>query len=352
MGTIIPRKRKDGTTGYTAQIEKNKGGEIVWSEAQTFDRRKAAEAWLARREVELAQPGALERKDDPPLAAVIDRYIAESKKRIGRTKAQVLRTIKGSDLAELRCSKIGSADLIAFAQSLPVQPSTVQNYLSHLGAVFAVARPAWGYPLDRQAIRDAFVVAKKLGVTGKGRSRDRRPTLAELDKLMEHFGTVKARRPLTAPMQKIIVFALYSARRQEEITRITWDDYDKTRVMVRDMKHPGDKDGNDTWCDLPAEAAAIIDTMPKTYEQDGLGDQAIASLHYFLGGCDWYITEKDAEAPDSLGQHQAFGWADLGGGGELGYISLVELLANGAELDFHFRPCTLAALKAAGKITP
>ena len=103
--------------------------------------------------------------------------------------------------------------------------------------------------------------------------------------------------------------------------------------------------------DTAVRLAGIIDTMPKTYEQDGLGDQAIASLHYFLGGCDWYITEKDAEAPDSLGQHQAFGWADLGGGGELGYISLVELLANGAELDFHFRPCTIAALKAAGKIT-
>lgn len=263
MGTIISRPRKDGTLGHTAQIVRKRNGEIVWSEAQTFDRRKAAEAWLARREAELAQPGAMERKDDPPLGQVIDRYIAESKKRIGRTKAQVLRTIKSSDIAELRCSKIGSADLIAFAQSLPVQPSTVQNYLSHLGAIFRIARPAWGYPLDRQAIQDAFVVAKKLGVTGKGKSRDRRPTLEELDRIMEHFGEVKARRPLTAPMQKIIVFALFSTRRQDEITRITWADYDKTRVMVRDMKHPGDKEGNDTWCELPPEASAVIETMPK-----------------------------------------------------------------------------------------
>lgn len=267
MGTIISRKRKDGTTGYRAQIVRKKNGLIEWRETQTFDRHQAAKAWLARREAELARPGAMERKDDPPLADVIDRYIAESKRRIGRTKAQVLRTIKASSLAEVRCSKIGSADLIAFAQSLPVQPSTVQNYLSHLGAVFAVARPAWGYPLDRQAIQDAFVVAKKLGVTGKGRSRERRPTLDELDRLMVHFGQVKAKRPLSAPMQKIIVFALFSTRRQEEITRITWADYDKTRVMVRDMKHPGDKEGNDTWCELPPEAAAVIDSMPKIERQ-------------------------------------------------------------------------------------
>jgi len=263
MGTIIERRRKNGTTGYTAQIEKNKGGVIIWSEAQTFDRRKAAEAWLARREVELAQPGAMERVDDPPLGDVIDRYIAESKRKIGRTKAQVLRTIKRHPIAELRCSEVGSSDLIAFAQSLPVAPSTVQNYLSHLGAVFAVAKPAWDYPLDQRAIKDTFVVAKKMGVTGKGRSRERRPTLDELDKLMTHFGQVKAKRPMTAPMQKIIVFALFSTRRQEEITRITWADYDETRVLVRDMKHPGDKEGNDTWCELPPEAAAVIDTMPK-----------------------------------------------------------------------------------------
>lgn len=263
MGTIIERRRKDGTTGYTAQIVKKKDGKTVWNEVQTFDRRAAAKAWLARREVELAQPGAMERLDDPALAVVIDRYIAESKKAIGRTKAQVLRTIKGLPIAELRCSEIGSADLIAFAQSLTVSPATVQNYLSHLGAVFAIARPMWKYPLDQQAIRDAFTVTGKMGITGKSRQRDRRPTLDELDRLLVHFGKVKANRPDTAPMQKIIVFALFSTRRQEEITRITWPDYDKTRVMVRDMKHPGDKAGNDTWCELPPEASAIIETMPK-----------------------------------------------------------------------------------------
>lgn len=264
MGTIIARKRADGSTGYTAQILKKKAGKIIFREAKTFDRKQAASAWLARRETELAQPGAMERKADPKLGAVIDRYIAESKNEIGRTKAQVLKTIKASDLAEIHCSRVTSADLVAFAQSLDVQPSTVQNYLSHLGAVFAVARPAWGYPLDKSVMQDAFTATKKLGVTGKSNARDRRPTLAELDKLMEHFGKVRAYRPKSIPMQKIVPFALFSTRRQEEITRVTWADYDKTRVMVRDMKHPGDKQGNDQWCDLPPEAAAIIESMPRT----------------------------------------------------------------------------------------
>jgi integrase len=277
MGTIIPRKRKDGTVGYTAQIVVKRGGAIAHREAQTFDRKQAARHWLFRRETELREPGALEKAPDPPLADVIDRYITESRRKIGRTKAQVLRTIKTHRIASLPCSKITSTDVVAFAQSLPVQPQTVHNYLSHLAAVFAVAKPAWGYPLNRQAIKDAMVVTKRLGVTSKSRSRDRRPTLAELDRLMQHFGTVKARRPLSAPMQKIVIFALFSTRRLEEITRIRWDDYDENRVLVRDMKHPGDKQGNDTWCELPPPASAIIESMPKAakeifpYSTDAIG---------------------------------------------------------------------------------
>ena len=95
------------------------------------------------------------------------------------------------------------------------------------------------------------------------------------------------------------------------------------------------------------ELAALISTMPKTYEQDGKCEAAIAHLHYFTAGADWYITEKDAETPDEPGQHQAFGLADLfGDGGELGYISIIELIENGAELDIHWTPRALSEIAA------
>lgn len=87
-----------------------------------------------------------------------------------------------------------------------------------------------------------------------------------------------------------------------------------------------------------AEMAGIVTTMPKTYETDGLGNQAIVSLHYFIGNCDWWITEKD------LGdeQLQAFGRANLGYGSELGYISITEIIAAGAELDLYWTPKPLS----------
>lgn len=100
--------------------------------------------------------------------------------------------------------------------------------------------------------------------------------------------------------------------------------------------------------DKIVEMAGIVSGMPKTYETDSQGDQAIAYLHYFSRGADWYITEKDAgDGPDDTEQHQAFGLADLGHGGELGYISIVELVQNGVELDLYFTPKPLAAIRAA-----
>jgi len=118
MGTIIARKRKDGSTGYHAQVTIKRGGEIVHRETRTFDRRQAASAWMEKRETELAKPGALERQNmpDPKLSAVIDRYIEESIKEIGRTKAQVLATIKDYDIADLKCSEVTSEHLVSFAK--------------------------------------------------------------------------------------------------------------------------------------------------------------------------------------------------------------------------------------------
>ena len=93
--------------------------------------------------------------------------------------------------------------------------------------------------------------------------------------------------------------------------------------------------------ELVGNLITALDTMPKVYEQDGLGDQAVIHLHYFTGSQDWYITERDT----SEEQHQAFGLADFGDGGELGYISIAELIKHGVELDLYWKPRTLAEIR-------
>jgi integrase len=266
MGTILERKRKDGTVGYTAMIRLKKWGKLVFSETETFDRKQAATAWLKKRETELAQPGALTKPQDPLLKDVIDKYNEDKLRPHGKTKDQVLRSIKNHEIGGMHCSEITSQDLVRFAQSIDAQPSTRGNYISHLASIFSVARPAWGYPLDKQAMDDARTVLVKLGLTGKSKQRNRRPTLDELDKLMRYYTVMQIKRVDAIPMTRIIPFAIFSTRRQEEITTIVGKDLDKANLemIVRDMKNPGEKIGNDVATTLTPEALQFIELQPET----------------------------------------------------------------------------------------
>lgn len=92
------------------------------------------------------------------------------------------------------------------------------------------------------------------------------------------------------------------------------------------------------------ELTHTITYMPKTGETDGQGDDAMVQLHYFLGGSDWWITEKDVEEE----QLQAFGFVCLNGWtdmAELGYISIEEVIGAGAEIDLNWQPIPLRTVK-------
>ena len=260
MGTIIRRLRKDGTMGHTAQIRIKKDGKVIHTESQTFDRDGPARVWMAQREAELAKPGGMATKEDPMLSVVIDTYLTDKLKPHGKTKDQVLRTIKQSWIGEKRCSEIKSATIIEYLKGLESQPQTRGNYLSHLSAVIAVARPAWGYPLDKEAAEDARVVADKLGLISRSKSRTRRPTLDELNRLMGYYETMERKRPDALPMQRLILFSIFSTRRQEETCRIAAEDINaaNSQVIVRDMKNPGEKVGNDVTTTLTPEALRLI----------------------------------------------------------------------------------------------
>lgn len=96
-----------------------------------------------------------------------------------------------------------------------------------------------------------------------------------------------------------------------------------------------------------------IASMPKTYETDGQGDAAVAYLHYFSGGSDWWVTERDmgcqnADGSWDMEQTQAFGLVCLNDWEpEHGYISIAELIKNGVELDLYWTPKTVGEIKEA-----
>jgi integrase len=274
MATIVTRKRKDGSPSYLVKIVRKRKGATV-SENRTFHKLAEAKAWARLREAELDKPGAIEHvaKADNSLADAIDAHLKDFGSNVGKTKAACLKSLKEHPIASMNCVDIRSEHIVTLAAQIAergAQPQTVQNYLSHLQTVFAVAPLAYGHKLNPQAMKDALFALRRTRKVAKSNKRERRPTLAELDRLLTFFTERQERVPHSAPMARILLFALFSTRRLEEITRLRWADLEPphdgqlARVLVRDMKNPGQKIGNNVWCDLPPEAVAAIDAQRET----------------------------------------------------------------------------------------
>ena len=85
-------------------------------------------------------------------------------------------------------------------------------------------------------------------------------------------------------------------------------------------------------------------SIPKPYETEDQGDAASVRLHYFKGGSDWYIIERDIDGE----QIQCFGFACINGdkqNAEFGYINIAELIKYGVELDLYYKPQTVEDIK-------
>lgn len=125
-GKHYSRKRKDGSTAFLAQIIRRTP---KYQESRTFDKRKTAEIWARNREREIdadISAGKSPRKLSAAkvtLGHAIDRYISESMVEIGKTKTQVLRTIRDEyKLSDMACDRISAPDIVSFVKELHLRP--------------------------------------------------------------------------------------------------------------------------------------------------------------------------------------------------------------------------------------
>lgn len=270
MPTVIARPGKNGAVKFTAQIRIKKRGRVVYSEAQTFNSEHRARTWAEDRERVLkASPAAIERsiaqRSPASLARLIDKYNEQFAEigNWGRTKKADLLKLKSYEIAskeprELTCDAL--VEHVRRRRMTGISPATALNDLVWIGVVLRAAKGAWKVDCDPEEVSRARELCTTLRLVGKAKKRDRLPTYDELRSLDEHFQRTDASRQAEIPMRRIMWFAIYSARRQEEITRIRWSDEDPERRMgmVRDAKHPTQKDGNHRRFKYTEQARAIV----------------------------------------------------------------------------------------------
>lgn len=297
MGSITQRKSKKGGIRYTAQIRKKQGGKVVVDIAKTFENMKSAKAWVQRMEAEIKSYSSLEafisaRKaqiegPDTTGIAVIDAYLKGHTKPLGKSKRQALNMLKRFPIAKKDWRNLTTADFIEFGEELfkgaqpepididtastedfidkPRKPQTVANILSHMGPLLQHGGSILGKKLPHEAFCEARETLKFLGIVSRSGKRERRPSLEELDKLMTFFFERHRADRRCIPMHLIILFQILGCRRLSETTRMQWCDYEREngQLLIRDMKHPSKKIGNDVFVKVLDEQALILEAMPR-----------------------------------------------------------------------------------------
>lgn len=260
-----------------ASIRKQKSG--VWrvqvrrkgrSVSENFIRHEDAKQWAVDAE------RAIDRGEAPTISRVsrtktfgdlIDLHIRDMKevgKAPGRSKAATLKMLK-AELGKLGMLVVDRESIVGFGKRRAKQgagPVTVGMDVGTIKLVVQHAAAVHGLAVKVEPIALGRVALKRLGLIGKSNERDRRPTEEELTKLFQHFDADKRQ---THPMTRIVMFAIASAMRLEEIFRVEWGDYNaRTKMLlIRDRKDPRQKKGNDQRIPLLAvsgyDAVALIE---------------------------------------------------------------------------------------------
>ncbi|MGC2461420.1 MAG: tyrosine-type recombinase/integrase [Steroidobacteraceae bacterium] len=247
------------------------GRSVVHQEARTFALRTAALSWARHREVALEDPATLGREQQGAhtLAELIRWYIDafETISQWQRSKQTHLEFLERHALGRTNALSLTAAMLIDHVRSRRAEgtgAATVANDLIWIGVVLRAARSVKELPIRPEVVQQARNACRELRLIGKARKRARRPTPDELARLREYFARRDERS--TIRMLPVMEFAICSARREAEICRLEWRDNDaETRTgVVRDAKHPTDKDGNHRRFKYTPEAWAIVQAQPRT----------------------------------------------------------------------------------------
>lgn len=231
MAHIRKITKADGSTTFKAEIVIKKHGVVVHREAKTLDRQKLAKDWAMRREVELQETAVYAKKDYLPVGDVIRLYMKEFDP-TGRTKAGDLKRILAHDIAKIDVHRLTAKDLIAHIRHRckTVKPQSAGKDLIWLAVVMKTMQGVIDIDCDMSIFDAARGVLRSERMIANSDKRDRRPTREELWQLSRYFHSMNM---LGGRMLDIVWFAIYSARRQGEITRLEWDDIDHDKKNHR-----------------------------------------------------------------------------------------------------------------------
>lgn len=259
MGTITKRITSTGEVRYRAQVRIKRKGLPDFTESKTFSKKSLASEWVKKRESEFERdPEALINQNKTSgltLAEALEKYLLEVAG-FGRSKRMgikfltgwpigkiLLRDLKRQDFTDhTLLRKNGNPDLAVG----PISASTALQDLQYIKTVLNYAELSWGEPVNIYELEQAMRGLRHARIITKSEKRDQLYTSEQLQQLTNYFYRRWMLGKTAIPMHLIMWLAIYSCRREAEITALYLKEFDRYHMewKVFDLKNPSGSKGN------------------------------------------------------------------------------------------------------------
>ncbi|MDH0031373.1 MULTISPECIES: tyrosine-type recombinase/integrase [unclassified Acinetobacter] len=276
MGSIRQRSLTDGTLRFRAEIRINRKDYPEYNESKTFNSRRIAENWLYKREKELNDnPELLSGKNNTQnltLGQAIAKYLDEVDGVYSKSKVNTLKLLQRLPISKRPLKQIKPVDISDHVnlrkagypklKLSSVIPSTIQNELVQVRVVLVHASIMWEMDIDINSFDKTTAQLRKTRQISASNKRDRLPDSDELKKLLQFFARKwNEQKHSRYPMHYIILLAIFSCRRESELTRMhlsNFDGYNQT-WLVKNLKNPKGSLGNNREFTVLEPCQKVID---------------------------------------------------------------------------------------------
>lgn len=256
----------------TAQVRINQGGVTIFSKSKTFATEALAKSWAKRLEDQIDREGIPQARtaQTKTVGWLIEEHLKYQRKLRPLGRATVHNHEQMShEFRDLLIADLTAKRLIDFATRRRTQdgvtPATILANLSAVSAAMHSAKTLHGIDVNTTELDTAMRRLKDSGVATKSRQVDRVMTAEEESALLEAFERKRMHHQTTIDMVPIFKLATALPRRAGELMRMRWEDVNEAKrtVIIRDVKHPQRKMGNDQVVPLLGDAWAILQTVPR-----------------------------------------------------------------------------------------
>lgn len=262
------------------------------SYCQTFPTKAQARAWALQVETELDKGKAPSAESVFGRRLLVSDLIAEYRKLREKSRPiaddtnehYMLKALE-RHLGKHDAARLSPSDLVDYCEARKDEgagPYTVNMDIGKLGTVLRLAGVHLKLDLP-DVVGQARPLLSHMNLIGSGGKRERRPSEDELVRVLSWLDENKGQVYGDA-----VRFAVATAMRRSEVTRIMWADVDpdKKLVLIRNRKDPRQKIGNDQWIPLIGDAWKILTRQPSDKSGPIFPIHVQTISKYFKQACD------------------------------------------------------------------